>query len=524
MRYLFVVVLLLSGNLPLIGQTNILQQMQVPAPERFCNFSILEYGDHYYLITSRQGGPLNVQLNERATELMLRKYNKYSLQQVASVILAGDTLENDSIASRCAYMVMKDGYIHVSYAKETALGSAKIGMHHYMKLDTLLNVLVPDREIPEITADVVSLVPTDGGGCIIGHYTDPEYIGTSRYLVLDAQGQVTWADTLGQNANGPVWVRELVRIAPDRIIATGNSITGNHEGCGFGWAVYNDSMRLLDTFNYKFGLVQDPGANTLNGWLPRIASLPTGSLVSANTVRPNDDYPDRAYPRIAKHTAATRFGVDDYIGFGPVTATDTAHGVIFAGRFIAYNAHDNQLYFGAITHMMYSGTSCAANSSESLLEIISVDTNLNLRWRKFIRLGGECSVLTNITVPDGRAGILLSGTTLQDKTSLAESRWVYYVNDDTPSDSPTAISDMAIRKEDGFALWPNPATESASLMTFEAGIKEARVYSLQGKQVLVQPVVGGRAIIPLQQLSAGVYLVVCRDKNGKVFQKKLVKQ
>ena len=69
-----------------------------------------------------------------------------------------------------------------------------------------------------------------------------------------------------------------------------------------------------------------------------------------------------------------------------------------------------------------------------------------------------------------------------------------------------------------------PATESASLMTFEAGIKEARVYSLQGKQVLVQPVVGGRALIPLQQLSAGVYLVVCRDKNGKVFQKKLVKQ
>jgi hypothetical protein len=517
-----IILTLLGANL--YAQTNILEQLQVPDMLNIISWE--EHGDHYYFATKEEAGPINTALRHRASRFSLNKYNKNTHQLVASVYLAGDTLQNDSLIS-AIYMVMRGKYIHINYSVQQIANNenGRVVHNHYVKLDTSLNVIVPDVALPQIAGWISSggFATKDDGGCIMGYYTAPGVIGmTSKYLVLDSLGNVTGNDTLGavnyMGYHPTVWLRELVELPDHNYIATASGITGSFL---FGFVVYNADMQLLDTFNFKQGLETNPEAYTANYHPPRMIGLPSGSLISANNDHILYGDPSGAFAKIIKHTAATRYGIDDYIAFGPVDNTDTAHGNYSAIRTITYNPVDNNLYYASITHMTVDGSSCTSNSDKSYLEIISVDTNLNFRWKKYIKMTGECSSMGVVSVPDGRAGILVAGHSYQDVD--LDKDWVYYINDNTPSDNPTDITDITLKQDDGFVLYPNPADNEIHLVS-DKDLKEASLYDLSGRFILSKPIASGKATLKIDQLSPGIYLIKATDKGGRVYQKKIVKK
>lgn len=523
MKPLIATIILALFCVNLYAQTNILEQLQVL--HVLNDYSWEEHGDHYYFATKEEAGPLNTVLHLRATRLTLNKYNKNTHQLVASMYIAGDTLQNDSIASGI-YMVMRGRYIHINYTVLQGINNVTgVCSNHYVKLDTSFNIIVPDKELPQITGSISSggFATKDDGGCIMGYFTSIQAVGlTSKYLVLDSLGNVTGNDTLGpvnyMGYHPTVWLRELAELPDHNYIATAIGIAGSSL---FGFVVYNADMQLLDTFNFKQGLETDPEAYTANYLQPRMIGLPSGSLISANNDRLLYGDPSGAFAKIIKHTAATRYGIDDYIAFGPVDNTDSAHGNYNALRSLAYNPYDNSLYYASITHMTFDGLACAYNSDKSYLEIISVDTNLNFRWKKYIKMTGNCTSMGTLSVPDGRAGILIAGSSYQ--SSALNKDWVYYINDNTPSDTPTDITDITLKKEDGFMLYPNPAGNEVHLIS-DKDLKEASLYDLSGRLILSKPIVSGKATLKIDQLSPGIYLIKSTDKGGRVYQKKVVKK
>jgi hypothetical protein len=321
--------------------------------------------------------------------------------------------------------------------------------------------------------------------------------------------------------------RELAELPDHNYMATGRDITGEHHSPYlFGFVVYNDKMEILDTFNFKHGLEQDPEAYTTGSIVtPRMIGLPSGSLISANNDHLNDlplpepNYP--VFPKIIKHTAATRYSIDDYIAFGPVDNTDSSHSNYTALRSIDYNSYDNNLYYASISHMTAQGIQCNNDAEKSYLEIISVDTSLNLRWKKYIKVPGTCPFIGTISVPDGRGGILVAGHSYHGAD--LDTSWVYYINDQTPSDTPTDITDITLKKGDGFVLYPNPANSEVYLIS-DKDLKEALLYDLSGRFITAQRITSGKATLNIDQLSPGIYLIKATDKGGRVYQKKVVKK
>jgi hypothetical protein len=526
MKSLIATITLVIFSINLYAQTNILEQLSIV--NLLNDYSCEEHGDYYYFSTREEAGPLNTALHGRATRLSLNKYNKNTHQLVASIYIAGDTLQNDSIASGI-YMVMRGRYIHINYGMQQRVNNTTVLYSHYVKLDTSLSVIVPDRELPQLTGPIAlgGFASKPDGGCIMGYFSVPEIIGgTSKYLVLDSLGNVTDNDTLGaRKSNGyynNTLLKEIVELPDHNYLAIANGIAGEStQGSPFGWVVYNENMELLDTFNFKRGTQQDSMATYISPWLPKMIGLPSGSLISASDARITATGYENTYAKIVKHTQATRYGVDDYIAFGALSSTDTAHGNPSALKTIGYNPHDNNLYYASITHMAYMGLECAGNSDKSYLEIISVDTNLNTRWRKFIKMNGICSFMGTLSIPDGRNGVLIAGNSYQNDISIKD--WVYYINDQTPSDTPTDITDITLKKEDGFVLYPNPAHNEVHLIS-DKELKEALLYDLSGRFILSQPIASGKATLNIDQLNPGIYLIKATDKGGRVYQKKVVKK
>ena len=95
-------------------------------------------------------------------------------------------------------------------------------------------------------------------------------------------------------------------------------------------------------------------------------------------------------------------------------------------------------------------------------------------------------------------------------------------------DITTSIEALLNRSQGSIRAYPNPAQAVVSIQGFEgAGLQEAIVFDLSGKQVLVvgKSELQNRAIqIPVEELEAGPYLIRVTTTTGQVFGAKFMKK
>jgi hypothetical protein len=180
------------------------------------------------------------------------------------------------------------------------------------------------------------------------------------------------------------------------------------------------------------------------------------------------------------------------------------------------------VYYTDYTHATGWLNDCT--SADNFIQVVCVDTNLNLKWRKFISAGaGLCARTFRIIAPDGRPGALISGNRVgfpdyTDTTKL--SNFLYYVDS---TGTPVGIGNNETPLlRDQITLYPNPAQNEITVDDVFGGITAVQVYNAQGQLIKEAHSVTGQrqAKMNLQGLAQGLLLirVTTADQESKVFR------
>jgi len=133
-------------------------------------------------------------------------------------------------------------------------------------------------------------------------------------------------------------------------------------------------------------------------------------------------------------------------------------------------------------------------------------------WQKFYNSDGvyenmEQDYFWALDVCDD-GGFIMSGMTGKPAPTH-QNAWVVKVDSNGHVDYTTDINDVA--NTQAVLVYPNPTNGLVNFKGLPKGLKNAKVYSLLGKEVLNQKIDNS---INLNKLATGIYLVVVSDKNG----------
>jgi hypothetical protein len=487
----------------------------------------IEHGNHYYFVSCQKAGPYNSALHGWASQYFLNKYDKNTLQRLGQKYLYGDTLNSDSIAF-VPYIGLKDKQFYLFYASQAKHGNAVSPYYYFFqRLDINFNTLAPEKRIEDSSKiDFVltdCLKPMDNGNFFVGYKQvyDPALPPWRNHLILDSMGNTISNARVSYGAI----MRGFTPLGNHKYLASGYDAAGQGSVLGnFGWCLVNDSMQTLDTFKDKYGLVQDPVALSYF-YNPGTIVLPGGSLISASTTR---DVPGSLgnasnYLLIRKHTISTRYGIDKFVVSGPVDNTDTAHESSWMPVSVVYNPHDHTIYYASTTHHIFLA-GCAANSDKGYLEVISLDTNLNIRWKKYFKTHSTCSTVMGINSPYGRPGAIITGYDFFLENDRPLYDWTYYINDATLSDTlPLAITEPGLLKNN-FKVYPNPANDIIQISAENSLLKSVTICDIAGRVLLTKALSKQEESIDIGHFGKGMYLLKCEDKDGHVFVSKVMKE
>lgn len=544
-KFLLITYILISciGNAS--AQTNILEQIQVNKINVGC---WIEKDNYYYFISVQHGGQGNSALHGRkATQYVMNKYNKNTLQRLDWKVVAGDTLQNDTLLKLGSTMFLQNDTLYLLYSKDWDVGAWDPESGYYIqKLDVHFNTALPEKRYDlnnrSWTGPFLGCsAPLPNGDMLIGHLTlDNNQIG--EILILGHEGTVIhhqFPDFVhGPCGTGAPVPKNFAQLNNGTYIISGPGLCGipcdsnNYPSNNdFSFQLLDSAMQLLDTFYYKPGAItSDTPMHYNNLVYPSMIALPGGSLICSGgtTLALNPVSMEPNFPLITKHTKASRYAIDKYVTFGPVNSTDSAHGTFRVPSDAVYNPYDNNLYFADVTHFGAYGIYSSA-AKDAFVEVISLDTNLNVRWRKFIKLPESSHFLTINTVPDGRGGVIVGGYSnigeAMNDFNLDFSRmWVYYVDDNTPSADPAlAISPIAVHGN-GFSFYPNPAKDLIHITSEKSSLKSIVIYDISGKALLTKSLNKQKETIDISTFSKGMYLLKCEDKDGEIFMGKVMKE
>jgi hypothetical protein len=531
----------ICGNIT--AQTNLLEQIQVP---KINIGNWIEKDNYYYFLSMQHAGPGNDAMNGRkALQYVLNKYDKNTLQRIDWKVIAGDTLQNDTLISIGLQMFLQKDTFYLLYYKDWDIGEIDPETGYYIKkLDTDFNTILSERrydiDYPSLTGALLGCAgPLPDGNVFIGQITNNSPY-TSETLILNHNGDVIQQQFPGIQGdcggNGQVSLRSFVPLDNQTYIISGRELCG-HSCNGeplvndFAFQLLDSNMHLLDTFYYKRGMVTSDTPMHIHTMIfPTTIALPGGSLICSGGMNLDQAAPSLIpnFPLITKLTKASRYGVDKYIAFGPVNNTDSAHGIFSTPFSTVYNPHDNNLYFADLTHYGSYGVWGSPVKNESFIEIISLDTNLNFRWRKFIKLTGNYHWLGINTSSDNRNGVIVGGYSnfaeAFDPNYDSAKMWVYHVDDNTPSANPTVgISAISVH-ENGFSFYPNPASDVLHIASEKSTLRSIVICDISGRTLLTKSLSKQEESIDIGLFGKGMYLLKCEDKDGQVFVGKVMKE
>jgi len=534
-KLLFVFLLGLFLQTQTFAQSN-LQNLLAQMPDNNISETSfwVEKDDYFYFISRQQGGPVNPIRGIKASRYYINKYDKHTLQRVNQRYIAGDTLQNDSLVF-ASYIALKNDRFHLYYPGSVLNDDTTYQRYYfYQCVDMDFNVLAPEKRIEDSSmineVSYACVEPMDNGNFFIGFWPPDNPTPRTNYLILDSMGNTILMGEVAHTEQGLGPMRDFTPMGNHTYLVSGYGFAGlsdvNPEANNFGWCLVNDSMQTLDTFRDKYGLVQDPVALSYFQ-RPGTVALPGGSLVTATGTAYVQGAlsGDSDYPLIRKHAAASRYGIDKMVVSGPVDNTDTAHENGWIPVSVMYNPYDNTIYYASVTHMNFYGLLCADNNDKSYLEVISLDTNLNVKWKRYFKMSGICSKAMGIVSPDGRPGVIITGfNTFFEKSKYIIKDWVYYINDATPSDSlPTAVNEINVTAQ-GFKIYPNPAHDIVQISVENTTLRSVAICDITGWALLNKCLSKAAESIDISALVKGIYILRCEDKEGRVFVSKVVKE
>jgi hypothetical protein len=135
------------------------------------------------------------------------------------------------------------------------------------------------------------------------------------------------------------------------------------------------------------------------------------------------------------------------------------------------------------------------------------------------------SVQTWVTYQWLLNGVPISGATSSTYTAMVSGNYSLLVTDANGCEGTSAVLNVTVvglgqAMEDGFMLYPNPATQRLYLRTSEVLIS-VDVYNMLGQRLDIAVQDLG---LDVAGLPAGGYLVVAATDDGRIFQRKFLKE
>lgn len=483
----------------------------------------IEKGDLYYCIRYR---------NNQAE---LWSYNKFSLSAVDSQVLGPIAPDSDTLIDKDPHMVATDdGFIHVVLRKRTP--TSLILGSYYAKFDFDLNPVIEERWI-DTRGNRQHLLPMHNGGVIFGTNMSLSTGGHRGFLhVINNIGDLVLRDTVGISPHTSSQIlTETVPYTDNRYLVSGYRLTGPPR---YGFYIADSMMNIIDTFALKMG---SSGIGLFEAISPNIVALPSGSTICARA----GCFVSHGYGNVfTKQSPATRFTVEKTLVFDePFDSQDICH--LRGGiDVMEYNKFDNSVYLVSGTHSNSESLPSGCNDpryvtdplvfyNHRYAEIISVDTNLNLKWCKYLRFDfeeGQCAAMGyKVAVPDGREGVLFTGSLFTWFSEIDTLRqFVYHITEDSEVDStilgePVSAKSPLVEIRDRIKLYPNPAQDLVRINDIKSSLRSVSIIDVYGRVLLSETCSGADVSIDISALPAGNYVAKVYTKNGEASIHKFVK-
>ena len=172
-----------------------------------------------------------------------------------------------------------------------------------------------------------------------------------------------------------------------------------------------------------------------------------------------------------------------------------------------YSEVDQFVYYASTNHDA-PGALNLCDTIQNDIQIVCVDTNLNLRWKKFISPKKDrCIRIAQVLQPVGGSGLTITG---------------YYLDAQTPSDKTlqggfiihvdsTGVLDVGSQPNftirDRFTVYPNPAKNGFWLEDATGIPSKAFVYDLAGQPIASYTLTGRKNWLELPTGKAGMFLL-----------------
>lgn len=214
-----------------------------------------------------------------------------------------------------------------------------------------------------------------------------------------------------------------------------------------------------------------------------------------------------------------------YIYMAPrVDGSDKSHTTMYSISKLVYNSWDNRIYSFSSTNSQASFY--CIDGISNFGQVVSVDTNLNESWVKYIRpRPGFCIRSSTIVAPDRRGGVLISGWEfdITDRGNpKSEKPFIYYVDSNTQLSANEPNSPLII--SDQFSVYPNPALSHLTIENIPGTSFQYILINALGQTVQTGALTGKKSVVDLSACPGGLYLLNLYDGNKKIQSFKLSKE
>jgi hypothetical protein len=517
MRYLKIIACLLLLSFTAKAQVvNILEEIGI----NDINLQLwVEKGKYYYCMRTND------------TLLTLNRYDKYTLEESGSVLLftrpSGDTTNYTNAEAR--FCITPDDRLHIFYRRPLLPGETPPTTPgiYYRQLNLSLAEVVPDKRL-DMQGSFQSMAAMHNGGVLYATLIGAEPKGLLH--VIDKSGDIIKQDTAAiANYPGMQNVVEVMPYINNQYVVTGKRLT--RSASFYDFFIADSMLQVVDTFMPGPGTSGYPGYSPVQ---PNMAVLPSGSLVLGRSGCTNGF---GAFKQLfTKHFATTRFTVEnDFLQeTDGIDSEDFCH---LRGNIdvMDYNPFDHSVYLISATHNNNSALGGGCNDpryaelvfyTKRYAEVTCVDTNLNLKWRKYIRFDfeeGHCVIVgKKVVVPDNREGILFTGQLFKWMGGTDTLRqFVYHITEGTATDStifgePTSINSPGIEIRNRVKLYPNPALDLIHVNDIKEELVSVCIVDMYGRKILEKTCKGSDADIDISTLPPGIYLARVQLSDGAV--------
>jgi len=516
--------------------------------------TFLEIGSSYYFLSYDSSNVAKDIFNNHPRRFLLNKVNKYSNFVTSTAEAMGDSLQVDSLISLSAYNIyclMKkspDNHIYLFYQKYIkqdfslpAYQQWKIGIYCTV-FDTSMHRIVSDKRLVLADGYAQMYQPTPTVLCFVGnnpvlgynlfdtlHYSN---ITLAKYLKLDEQANILAHDTLGNKAAAALPDQHYVT----NICAAGNkvSVWGQSllpAGPSAPWPL-DHSITVLDT---AFSVIDTFRAGSWNGLANRFSYwegftnsilLPTGTLIQGHCAYadPQVNYGGILQSAITRRHLNHPFQIDKYLLVAGKDSIDWNHGAPGPSyETVVYNTVDGNLYYANNTHSEFMGNYCPYGPGvKNYVQVICSDTNLNLRWTRYIHSDSSaCASVDHVVAGNGRSGVVVCGANYHLPYNGQTDQFAYYIDSSGALNVPNTSSTFI---RDRFRVYPNPASSKLFADDVFDNLKQATVYAMDGRVVINQNLAAGKNEMNIAGLPPGLYLIRLMSRDNETYQLKFVKE